>query len=261
MKKRITSLLLLIAVVIGALASCAGGMTDSEILAAADAELKSKAYYAVATTNLTTTSPLLAERIEGISNAGITYFVDGDDFTARMSTSVDGAEVERTYTVKDGVLYNESIAYIGGKHTVIRKKAELDSEKLSAAINELGAGAELNYLDFNSITRDGSDTECTITCTDVKSESLDGAEEILGSVMLDGGYELTLISCKLVMEIKDGKYNSVSLTYNYSIEGDGDVYTVSATLKTVYNYSVAVSVPTPDNASDFTTVSYENALK
>ena len=263
MKKKILALVLAVVMAVSMLASCElleGEVTAEEVLKAASEALESAPYSATSTTVIDAKDPDLAAKLEGVSNAGITYSVNGSDFTARMSVSVSGIEVKRTYTVVDGILYNESIIEIEDDQTVIKKKAEIDETELSGILAEIGAGAELTYEDFETVELSGSRKNCTVVCTKAKAASLSGADEILGSALLDADVELTLRDATLTLVIKDGKYESVTLAYSYYIENENGIYNMTAELKTTYDYSTEVAVSAPQDAEVYVSTSYENAM-
>lgn len=264
MKRRISALLLALALAVTMLASCdiiGGNVTDEEILLAAAEALDGASYEATSTTSFEAKAEELADKIEGISDSGITYSRKGSDFKARMSVLVGDVEVKRTYTAKDGVLYAESIADIAGEQTVIKKKAELEESELAAVLAELGSGAELDYLDFAKLSRSGGAKNCTITCTDVKAESVRGAEAVLGAALVGADMELTISGATLTVEIKDGKYDTVTLSYACQVETENGIYNMTATLKTEYNYTAEVEITAPADADMYVSTNYENVLK
>lgn len=264
MRTRLLSLVLLVAVAVGCLSSCGIGsaVSTEEMLERADAALKEGGYTATSVTELSAADPDLADKLESLEGASITYSVVRDDFKASMSVAVGDAGVERKYVVKNGVLYVESVASVGAESLTTRKKCEIDEAQIAELMAELGAGAELTHKDFENVEREGtSPSSDVITCTGIKAESIAGAEQLLGSAALGAGYTITLKDVSYSIFIYAEKYSSTVLTYTYSVATEGALYNMTASLITEYTYPADLSVDAPADADAYKSTDYENALK
>lgn len=262
MVKKILALLLIVVMAVSVLASC-GANSDElnlQIIEAAESVLKGGAY--CATTKITYASAYegddLAEEIENVTSSQIIYSVNGDDFNAFMNVEVNGNMVEQFYVVKDGVLYVRSNATIAGNEIVIKEKAELDETAMADVLAEIGPGVELGYADFEVHEGTGSLESSTITCANLKEESLMGVEKILKAAFAGDNTQFTLSGATLVLEIKDGKYNKTSLTLNCIAMVNGYVYKLNVTMETTYDFLSDVSISAPSDAYEYGLVDYEN---
>ena len=264
MKKQVLSIMLACLVLLSLLVSCGETPNTMEaIVGLAVSALEENAYSATSTIGVESTNSEIADVVATLNGSlpTITYSVKDGQFTAKLNMSVSDVAVEKAYTLKDGVLYSNSLVSASGVQTVVKKKAIFDGEKLTTALTDIGAGAEIDYTDFSKFVIEGEGEKYTISFTEMKPDALTGVDALMGGALEEAGYTLTLTNVTMKYNIESGKYLDTQVTYTYQVEADGETYSLTTSVTTTYDYTTEVVIFAPQDTGAYELVGYEDVLK
>ena len=246
---KILALLMAIATLLCALTSC--GLTPASAIAKAEKALAEAPYKIKMEMDLTCADKTYASIFEAM-NTKMTMFVDGDNF--QMGLSMSGVDVTVTYV--DGTAYYSMSAY--GQS--VRQKVTLTEEQKAEFMEKNGASVGVDAVDFSSLsmTKD-EDGDKIITCTELPEAALNELiESTLGDMATDG-ISMTAKDVKMIVELDDGKYDTVTLTLTYVMTVAGQTVEIGAVIELEYDYGDdAKTVTAPKDASSYQTADYED---
>lgn len=235
--KRLIALILTLTTVIAAFASCAAPKTAEELIAEADAAMAANPYKATMSMSMDCDNDLLASTFENM-NYEFTAYVDGNNYITEMG---EGA----TVTVVDGVSYTK---YSFGNEEY-KIKDTLSESEIADGMAQFDVNETFDTEIFENKELANVDGKSVITFTAIKADEVD---EFLGDAF--GALEdadLTLDDLKLVITLKDGKYESVVMTFGISME----VMTVSASIdcevKMTIDHGAGKTVTAPEDADSY----------
>lgn len=273
MKKRVLSMIIACLMMVCLFVSCDEPVDDDtspaektleEVMTAADDALGAKAYTATSTTVLECEDADMAATILEMQDTlpTITYSVKGGQFVANLTTSVAGMTLEKTYILKDSVLYSDSTLSSGDDILAsVKEKAVFEEEKVEEALTAIGAGATIVYTDFGSTNLTSDAAGHIVSFSNMKEDVLKNMETVLGGSLESTGAVMTLKAVSMNIEIADDKYKSTVVTYEYEVRTMEDSYTITMTVTTVYDYITEVVINSPEDVSKFEIVEYEEIFK
>ncbi len=241
---KITALSLTLVLLLGSLISC---------------KEKVESYKATVSTSFTSDDPAMADAIAALEKSVVTLYVYGDSIMVVSETVLGDIEMDKTYTVIDGTLYNNTILKAEGKTVSEKEKAPFDSNKRAEFIGKVGAGASLDTNDFNNVTETSLDSVTAYTCSGIKDDAKESLVEIFGAKFagLDAG--VSIQSAEYYIEKTDGKVVSYILNARFVITLNNETYSVNMTIECDYDYDSKVKVNAPSGA-DFKETTYEDII-
>ena len=255
MKKmiRLTAFAVAVLMIASCLFSCnlLFGADPAEVLKEADAALATAPYTVRMGIEYSSEDEDMASAIEKLSNPKIELKVDGESFSTNMSLNLDGRLASYSYTVVDGTVYYDS--YEEGENEIytLKKKSAYTDEMKKAIIDSFGDGANIRADDFDSVSAMKAKGSVVVTCSDIKRSAIYGVTNSLQDKLLDIGAIVSVKDASLVIQITDAKYASSAFICTYVITTSTDVYTVTMTLGSVFDYDTQVEISAPTNADEY----------
>ena len=257
--KRTKILILLVLAVSLALLSLTGcniyppGNKDEadEIIASARSKLESLPYVAVTKTEFSTDDESLADLLNETSGAKITLVSFGESFTLSSSFSVSDITSECLYTSYGGTLYKKTTLTTSSGTVTELECANLGVQDKAMLLSRLGAGANIDEKDFETVSATVSkDGDCTLTASDVRSESLDGIKIAMQNKLnYAEGVEVTGAEYSLL--VSDGALTESRLTIHLTLTGGTEVSSLTVTLNTSYSMRQSDAISAPENAQSY----------
>ena len=250
---RLTSVALIIVLFASCLFSCEMilGKNPTKVLEQADKALDSAPYTALMGIDYSSEDEKMAEAIEHLSTPAIKMCVDGGDFTAEMSHKLNGMDASYKYTVIGGMIYYDSCVEGTDSNTVIKQKAVYTESMRDGIISRFGAGANLRADDFENVAAVGMNGVVIVTCTDIKDAALMGVVDMLERDLSDIGATVAIKDASLTLQIEDGKYTVSLFVCSYVIATDTDVYELTLTHGTQFDYESQVKISIPENIDEY----------
>lgn len=239
--RKMISLALTLALVVCLLASCT--QKPDKLTARADEILSEKPYWVEMKVEYDSDDADMLSAIYGMPATTMKVNVDGDKFTAKLALGETG-ENYISYTYLNGVLYT-----VWSENGVQTHNQEVfDSQKKAELVSSLGAGAGVEYDDFDTVEVESKGKVSIITCTQIKAEPLgaliSSLEEQLKAVFEEA--TVGLYDATLQIEIDDDHYNVIILTCQYFITLPGDVsYSIDMTYSMKFHYEKELEIVAP----------------
>ena len=243
--RKIIGVVLVLALFICSFASCQKKKeNDGSAIDKANNALETAAYTVEATLEYSSDDEDMKTAIAAFSTPSMKIYVDGNKFQGKMDVEFDGEENYITYTYVDGVLYTEWSEY--GK-TVQKSEALGDADK-SAITESYGAGANVGINDFEKVSESKNGDVTVINCETIKDDALIALVNSLKTEFGLVGFNcnVALKDAKLDIEIKDGKYDTTTLTCLYYISTSLDTYSVEMKYTCEFDYSAEFEITAPD---------------
>ena len=241
--KKIISVLLLAAMLLSAFCSCdlIGGKDPAELIKNAESALKEAPYAMDMAIQFTSDDAGMQSVIDGMSTPTVKVEVDGSDFKIAMSYKYAGLRSGVTYVRIGDTLYTERNDE--GTITVTEETYGID-KKLELA-EKLGTASNIGIGDFASVKAQGFNGVDVITCTEIKDAALDALVASLTEQLSSLNAFVAIKDTTLVIQIIDGKYDSLLLSCQYVITVGENVYTLNMTYATKFDYTREVAISTP----------------
>lgn len=193
-----------------------------------------------------------SEYTEDISNlfgtAAMSILHDGDNLKLTLPTASGAATV---------LLYSNTV-YLSAMDIeameLIRVKAPLNEAQRLSLTDALPNEPRISANDFAKVilTEDGR-----LLCTDISS-SVYG--ELLKGELPSGIKNVTVDSVRMEISFLDGKYSTVSLTYDMTVQVSEREIKASVTASLEYSYGVT-PVIIPENGQSYKTTDYETVCE
>lgn len=243
--KKIIALLLVVLMSVFAFASCGGGGNDddkpktaAEVIADADAALESTAYQMTLSFDLTSDNEEANDAFQSmLGDMTMVNSVNGDDL--KLDMSMMGMTVGLVYV--DGVVYLNS-----GSEKV---KFAATEEQLAEITSTTTMGVDISATDFNTLTLEEVDGKQVVTATDIKPEAEEKLDSMFGMSLVE---DVDISDLALVATVKDGKYESLVVSFSYTTSG----ITVTANVTSAFTYN-NVAITAPADAATYTETTFD----
>ena len=193
--------------------------------------------------NYESTDKEISEALKSSTGTTVTLKVDGEDFDIYSYYTVGGERYKEQYVYADGTLY--AMFYDSDTYTVMGK--DQASEYAATLKEQAGPAVSLNYDDFEQAAVVTSNGVSVITCTDIKDAPLAKLVQSLEKKLSAIDAHVAIKDASLAIQIKDGRYDITILTCDYVITVGDDVYTITMTYSTKFDYSGDVVITAPKN--------------
>ena len=243
--RKIIGAVLVLVLFVCSIASCQKKPADNEnAIDKAEKALENAAYSVDATIEYSSEDEDMKSAIASFSKPVMKIRVDGDKFQGRMDLKLDGANNYITYTYVDGVLYTE---WCENGKTVQSSQSLGDADK-AALTESYGAGANISVSDFEKVLESKNDDVTVITCETIKDDALLALVNSLKSEFELVGFNcsVALKDAKLSIEIKDGKYDTTTLTCLYYITTSLDTYSIEMKYFCKFDYAAEFEITAPN---------------
>ena len=216
-----------------------------------------ESYKATVTTSFTSNDAAMADAIAALEKSTVTLYVYGDNLMVVSETALGDVKLNRTYTVADGILYNNTTLKAAGKTVNEKEKAAFAASEREALIGKVGAGASLDTDDFNSVTEnDGT----SYTCSGIKDDAKASLTSIFAAKFEALGASVNMQDAEYYVEKLDGKAVNYILNARFVITMNGEDYSVNMTIECDYDYNANVKVSAPEGVDTYTEVTYEDII-
>ncbi len=225
------------------------------LLASIEKALADSSYTMVISMNYDCDDATLAETLKAISME-IPVTVSGNDMHMSLSMDMMGYAITSEMTMVDKVLYqNVSIAGEAQK-----SKCTLTEEQIKDFMSESGTSLPVDYTSFENLTMEEKDGKQVITCTGITDAGKALLNDNIASSIGDTGAEAAIDNLSYIITLKDGKYESIALTCTYTMNVEGQSYTISMDMGTAFQYENVEKIVAPADAADYTEVQYSDIM-
>ena len=244
--KKIIALLLVVLMSVFAFASCGGGGNDNdkpktaaEVIADADAALASTAYQMTLSFDMTSDNEEANDALQSmLGDITMVNTVSGDDL--KIDMSMMGVTV--------GLVYVDGIVYLNSGSEKIKFAAT--EEQLATITDSLSSfGSDIAATDFNTLTLEEVDGKQVVTATDMKPEAEEKLNSMFGMTPVE---DVEISDLALVATVKDGKYESLVVSFSYTTSG----ITVTANVTSAFTYN-NVAITAPADAATYTETTFD----
>lgn len=216
-----------------------------------------ESYKATVTTSFTSNDADMADAIAALDKSSVTLYVYGDNLMVVSETALGDIKLNRTYTVADGILYNNTTLKAEGKTVNEKEKATFAASEREALIGKVGAGASLDTDDFNNVTENNG---TSYTCSGIKDDAKASLTAIFAAKFEALGASVNMQDAEYYVEKLDGKTVNYILNARFVITMNGEDYSVNMTIECDYDYNANVKVSVPEGADAYTEVTYEDII-
>lgn len=238
---KIFSVLLVLTLLVGSLASCDKGKKATKLIGRADEALAEQAYTAEVRVEYDSNDENMLAAIQSFSRPSIKVHVDGEKFMARMDLKHGSDANYIIYTCVDGTLYTEWCED-GATHKA--SSAFSDEDKASLR-DSFGEAANIGVEDFDDISVKSLGKVDVITCTGIKDAPLDALVASLEEQLSSLGADVAIKDATLAIEIDNDRYNVIILTCEYFITTVTDSYSIKMTYSTKFTYEKELEIVAP----------------
>lgn len=259
--KRLAALSLVVVLIVGMLAACGESVPEvDKIISAAEGAMEGGIYSATVTTGIASAREDINGALAALDGNTVSIAVNGKNFKMDMELSTGNIAIVKSFTAYGGTLYGLTEVAVGSESVSDKKKAELGGEAVGELLSALGAGAEVSADDFISVVLSGEDGEYEIVCSQIKTDAKDILNNMMASGFEDSEIATTLQDVTYTIKISGGTYKSTTLEASYAITEPDDVYTVTVTTTTEYEYGTAPKIDAPQNAAEYEEVALDSIV-
>ena len=150
--KRLTALLITVAIALSLTACALGGAeTSGDVLAGADKALAESSYTASVAIIYACENAEMAAAIDALNTASITIKKNAEAKELTLRTETDYFTMTKSYVNAGSMLYHTSTAEYKGTTVTVTEKATVTAEEALYLRMKLGSAAILNTYDFATI--------------------------------------------------------------------------------------------------------------
>lgn len=263
--RRILAICIMVVFAIGCLVSC-GEPTVEELVTQGEQALIDNPYRVAIDMTFTgdETDETVAMVLAMIGGIDISMAVDGENvemsYGMEMGSGTDVISVDMKMTAIGDTVYVASTQSYGGEGETYKMKATVTDAQREEIFGQFGGDtAEVSPADFETVEMEKADGTYVITCTDLKADSIDKLNGMLGEMGSDESVSVS--NPQVVFEVKDGKYQKATITCDYGIEVDvGVSVALSASVVLTYSYE-NVAVAAPSDAAAYEEIDINDMLQ
>ena len=259
--KRIISLGMA-AVLAISLTSCA--KTPESLIEKADKKLERGKYTVEVDIDYTASDKAISGVLEQLEGSDTKLYFDGEDVLVEQRMAIDYGEGDTSFfgnhVIVDGTVYSDSGYTVSGVGNTVKQRASITDGQKKELIEKAGVVIGVGIENFSAATLDKIDGEQIITCTGADEELSIRLENILLSQLEGAAESVGVSNVRMLIEIDDGRYESVKVICDYSIVLSSKTYSVKAEFELEYDYDDYVRVIAPNNASEYGFTDFESIL-
>ncbi len=245
---KLTAASLVLVLLLGALISC-------------QPKEKVESYKATVRTSFTSSDEAMADAIAALDKSEVTLYVYGDSIMVVSETALGDIKLDRTYTVADNTLYNNTTLKAEGKTVTEKEKAPFDQSKRDELLAKIGAGASLDVDDFNTATQnDVESANDAYTCSGIKDDAKASLVAIFASKFASLDASVSMLDAEYYVEKDGGKPISYILNARFIITMNNETYSVNMAIECDYDYNAKVKVTVPDGVDAYVETTYDDII-
>ena len=219
-----------------------------------------ESYKATVKTSFTSNDAAMAEAIASLEKSEVTLYAYGDNLMVVSGTELGDIKLDKTYTVYDGVLYNNTTLNAEGKTVTKKEKAPFDKEKQDELLLKVGASASLDTDDFNNVTESAAGKATAYTCSGIKDDAKESLLSIFAAKFASLNAGVSMLDAEYYVEKQDGKAVNYILNARFIITINSETYGVNMTIECDYDYDADVNISAPTGADAYTEATYEDII-
>lgn len=246
--KKNLSLLIVLALTLGALASCVK-----------PAEKQSDTYEAEVRIVFATDDEKMKPAIDALSTSGVIR-AKGDELFVNTTAFYSDVSVQSSYVLIGGILYHATSITSGAYTVGEAEKATFGDADRSKVVGAAGAGAAIGIGDFKTIDMNGSDGNYIYNCSDVNDDARDSLCAILSSSFVGMNAAVSLDSVSYCLVVEDGRDASSTLSCGLTVTLDGVNYKITMRTYLDYDYDKDVVISVPTDADSYKEVSCDDII-
>jgi len=215
---------------------------------------QTESYAATVEINFSSENEALKQAIAAMSTSGI-ICVDGDDLKVETEAKVGDTTVEENYVFFGGMLYHKQVVSSGDLSNTVLERTNLKDEERQQLLSDIGAGANISYLDFNIQDMEGDETNGTYICSRITAKAKESLEKIYGSNFKGFG-QVELDGAEYTLVVENGREEKSTLTCHFVVTMEGESYEITMQIVTDYDYDASFSIVIPANSASYKQVLY-----
>lgn len=184
----------------------------------------------------------------------ITY--DGNNLKMNMSMNLMEQPVDFTMSLVDKVLYYD-MSMMG---IPVKMKATLTEDEIAQFRSNSNTEMPINYTQFAKLEAKTDNGKTIITCSDINEEGKKAMNEQMFGYLEDLGSSAELNRLSYIITLKDGKYEAVDISCDYTISVEGINVVITSTMGATYSYDNIDAITAPADADSYTEVSFSDLL-
>ena len=258
---KILSLLFVLALIIGTMASCgAEELTAKQIVDNAAVEMEKTPYRVSIDLDFSTSNETYKEIVSAMSLKGIEMDVDGKNLHFGIDMDMGIATMQAEYTAVDGTVYVNATTSSLDSTQSVKRKAVLNEDQLTEFLADLNLSNDMNVEDFISTTVAKDGDTYTIACEGMTDKLNEALSEMIGSAASGISGAPTISDVSYVVNVKNNKIESAKLSCTYKVTVSDEEIDFTMNFDMVYDYDASVSITTPSDAATYTEVDYDELM-
>lgn len=226
----------------------------------ANEALKEAPYTVAIDMDFSCENQIVSELFNSLDTSDLSIAVDGDNMAFHIDSKIYTADMKTDYVLLDDAIYMSSTIFTEEGPSSIKIKAPVTATQRKEFFTQTNAAGEISSLDFRTVVSEKEDGTHVITCTDLKSDSIQKVKNVLGAALQQIGLTIEVENAKFVIEIKDGKYQKTAFSCTYKLTMSGATFTADMVVDAAYDYHTPVKVELPADAADYTEVNFDELL-
>ncbi|MBE6630154.1 MAG: hypothetical protein E7624_04815 [Ruminococcaceae bacterium] len=230
------------------------------MVADADEALKETPYTVTVDTAVTCENETVSKLFDALDTTELSIAVDGDNMALHIDSKLYTADMKTDYLLLDDAIYMSSTIFMEEDNSTLKIKAPITAAQREKFFTQTNAAGKISSLDFQTVVSAKEDGTQVITCTDLKSDSIQKVKDVLGATLQQIGVTIEVENAKFVIEIKDGKYQKTSFSCSYKLTTSGTTFAADIVVDMAYDYDTPVKVEVPADAADYDEVDFDELL-
>ena len=260
--RKILSLIIVSALILSALTSCA--KTPESLTEKADSVLAKKAHVIEVNIDYTVENATLSEMFSQLESKEVKLLVDGDKLVIEDRMSIDYGSGENqfvnTYVIVGGIVYMDMRYTTPSGSNSTKGKSEISGENALSFKENASIIGGIGFDDFVSAEVENRDGDKVIVCTGIGDELRAMLEKIMISELSYTAEKVGAKDARLTIELDGKKYDTVTLVCDYEITMSGFTYNVTAEYELEYDYDERVNITAPTNLFEYSDMELETIL-
>lgn len=260
--KRIISIIVALSVLIFSLFSCA--KTPEGLIEKADKKLARNDYTVEVEVEYIADNQGIAGLFDQLDSGETAIMYDGDNVKIEQRSSINYGEGNTdfygNYVIIDGTVYSNSGYTSALGNSFNKVKADISDEEKISLIEKAGVIIGIGIEDFATVNLEKRDGEYQILCSEAKTDLNIRLENILILQMQGEVESVEVNNARMIIEIDDGKYDTVRLLCDYNVKLSSQTYSVNAEFELEYDYDDHIRITMPGDAYEYNDTEFENIL-
>ena len=194
----------------------------------------------------------------------VPVYVDGQNYKVSASMDIMGITSTTAYTMIGKDLYY-SMSFGGddalsGLLPTTKLKVTLPDDKIDFAIENFFNSFKFDEKTFENATLEEIDGGYKIILADSITAEMQEDEQFFRDY-IEEDVTVTVSDAKCYVIIKDGKYSSMYLDFNYTMDYGTAVYNFNYNITDTYDYTKTFTIVAPSDASEYVEATLDDLLE